>query len=435
MLRRAIFAIGAFELAVGLTFACSSFSSEDDPAVLPSSDAVVDPALDVVVPDGPVPDATAPLCSAFDAAAAVEPSTGVDDYPCGAALMVSLRGNPQHCGWCGHVCDIPSCVNGVCQPLALVTSPVGSSLELERVDDAEVYWVDQSRTPSALFKSPIAQPSDESTATMVVEVDAAESVSTQVYGIAIGSQIYLHTYLRLLHAPVGGGPLTVFGTTSAGGQVTPLVASGGHLFQTSYEGTGTFVDFESTDAAVLSRQTNVGFAYDLAATPDGRYAFFIGRKAVDAGVVDGSATTRAALYRYTVATKALTSVAVFDAMNAPGSALVADDDSVYFPEGVTGSILRVAVDAPPATTPTVLSKGDGRMIRHVAIDEKRVYWFSSKAPPDYYDWDLSSVDKCGGGDFKHVAKEDGHSFLPRGFLVHGPYLYWTSRDTVFRVSK
>lgn len=437
MLRRAIFAIGAFELAVGLTFACSSFSAADDPAVIPSGDAEdenADLRIDVVVPDA-ASDAATSRCGTFDAAAAVQPSTSLNDYPCGA-LMVSLLGNPQHCGWCGHACvDTPSCTNGVCDPLTLVTGPPSTSLELDRVDDADLYWVDQGRIPAALFKASTAQASDQSTATKLVEVDPAETVNTQVYGIAIGDQVYLHTYTRLLHAPLGGGPLTVFSTTSAGGSVTPLVASGGHLFQTSYEGTGTFIDFESTDAAVLSKQTNVGFAYDLATTPDGRYAFFIGRKAVDAGVVDGSATTRAALYRYTVATKALTSVAVFDAMDAPASALAADDDYVYFPEGGTGSILRFAVDAPPTTPLTVLSQGDGRMIRLITIDDKRVYWFSSKAPPDYFDWDLSSVDKCGGGDFKHVAKEAGHSFLPRGFLVHGPYLYWSSRNTIFRVSK
>ena len=436
MLRRAVFAFGAIELAVGLTFACSSFSSAEDPAPVPSRDADAELAVDVNVPDASIPDATSPpLCSTFDAAAAVQPSTGLENYPCGAA-SVSLPGNPQNCGWCGHVClETPSCGNGVCKPLALVTGPVGTSLELDRVDDTEIYWVNQSRAPSALFKAPTAQPSDESTATMLVEVDAGEVGGTQVYGIAIGAQIYLHTYSRLLHAPIGGGPLTVFSTTSAGGEVTPLVANGAHLFQTSYEGTGSFIDFESTDAAVFSKQSDIGFAYDLAATPDGRYAFFIGRKAVDAGVVDGSAATRAALYRYTVATKVLTRVAVFDAMYAPGSALAADDDFVYFPEGITGSILRVAVDAPPATAPTVLSQGGGRMVRQIAIDDKRVYWFSSTAAPDYYDWDLSSVDKCGGGDFKHVAKEANKAFYPRGFVVHGQYLYWASRNTIFRVSK
>jgi hypothetical protein len=433
VLRKGLVAIGIIELAVGLTIACGSFSSDDAPLTTlgDASDEDAGISLDSPPPDTFVPDGAAALCSAFDAAAAVQPATGLDNYPCGSS-MVNLLGNPQHCGWCNHLClDAPTCNNGVCAPLALVTGPVNTSLELDAVDDANVFWVDQGRLPTALFKASNTVPSDQSSAAKLVEVDLIETINTKTYGLAIADQIYLHTYTRLLHAPIDGGPLTVFSTTSAGNEITPLVAARGHLFQTSYSGTGAFIDFLSADAAVLSQQTNVGYALDLATTPDGRFAFVIGRKAVDAG----TAVPRAAIYRYTVATKEFTRIAVFDVMDAPGSALAADDDSVYFSEGLAGSILKLGVDAPSGTEPTVLSKGDGRHVRHIAIDDRRVYWFSSTAAPNYDDWDLFSVDKCGGGNFKHVAKEDNRSFSARGLVAHGKHLYWGSRNQLFRVAK
>lgn len=431
MLRRSLVAIGILDLALGLTFACGSFSSDETPAsTTDASDGDAAASADATPPDSFVPDAAPPRCSVFDAAAAVQPTTGLDNYACGAASK-NLLGDPQNCGWCGHACgDSTTCNNGVCAPLALVTGPGGASLELYAVDDTNVFWVDQARFPTALFKASRTAPSTQTGAAMLVEVDASESISTQTFGLAIDDRIYLHTYSRLLHAGADGGPLTLFSTTSAGVEITPLVASRGHLFQTSYSGAGTFIDFWSVDAAVLSQQNTVPFALDLATTPDGRYAFVVGRKAVDAG----AAAPRAAIYRYTIATKDFTRISVFDPMNAPESAIAADDDFVYFSEGQKGSILKLAVDAPSGTEPTILSPGDGRQVRQIAIDDKRVYWFSSTTA-DHAAWDLLSVDKCGGGDFKHVAKEDNRSFYPRGLVAHDTHLYWTALSLMHRVAK
>lgn len=436
MLRRALLVFGALELAVGLTIACSSFSADQAPATpADATDEDAGLALDAPSPDGQVPDAATPACSAFDAAGAQPPSGDLTAFVCGSATK-NLLGDPQNCGWCGHAClDALTCTKGVCEPFVVVTGPANTSLELDRVDDTNVYWVDQGRVPAALFRASKVVPSDQSAAAKLAEVDASEPVSTQVFGLTVDRRIYLHTYSQLFVAPFAGGPLAAFSATTMGSEITPLATSGDHLFQTSHAGTGTFVDFFEADGAVLSTQTGIGFAYDLTATPDGRFAFFVGRTAADAGIVDGSFATHAALYRYTIATKDLTRVAVFDAMDAPGSVLVADDDFVYFPESSAGSILKVAVEAPSGTQPAVLSKGDGRKVRYIALDDRRVYWFSSTLAPDYAVDDLLSVDKCGGGDFKHVAKEAGQSVYPRGLVVQGSHIYWTSSRTVLRVAK
>lgn len=436
-MKKGLVGFGIMGLAFGLTIACGSFSSSDEPAAVPEEAATVDgPGLvdATVPPDAQAPDARPSRCATFDAAAAVQPTGDVSAYPCGKDL-VALLGDPLHCGWCGHAClDGASCQNGRCAALPLVTGPPNGFLGLSRVDDTDIYWVDLNRTPSAIFRAPNTQVTNESDANKLAEVDVNEPANKQTYGVAIDDRLYVHTYSRLLQAPLDGGALSPFSPVSAGNDFTPLVASGAHLYQTSVEGAGTFIDFSKADGAVLSKQTSISGAKDLAATPDGRYAFIIGRTAVDAGIVDGSAATRGALYRYTVANRSLTRVTVFEAMGATGSALVADDDFVYFPEGLAGSILRLAVDAPIGTAPTVLSKGDGRRVSNLALDDGRVYWLSSNVPPNYY-WDLSSVDKCGGGDFRHLAASDFLVFSPQGLVAHGKYLYTTSRDLIYRVAK
>jgi hypothetical protein len=125
-------------------------------------------------------------------------------------------------------------------------------------------------------------------------------------------------------------------------------------------------------------------------------------------------------------------VAVFDVTTAAAPALVADNASVYFPD-VNGAILRLAVDAPLGTPPIVLSPGNGRKVGYMALDDTRVYWFSST--PAGLDFDLWSIDKCGGSSFRHVAAEAGLGFAPRGFRIHGTHLYWTSRNVVYRIGK
>ena len=322
----------------------------------------------------------------------------------------------------------------MCQPFALVTGPGGTSLRVVRVDDTDVYWVDTGRSPPATFRSPHAAPATELNAALLAEVDASEPVTTSVYGIAIDDRIYVHTYSNFYQAPLDGGPLTVFNTISPGSGGTPLAASGSHLLQASPT-SAAFFDFLKSDGGLVSQQSGIGGAYDLVVTPDGRYAFLIGRTAVDAGVVDGSAVTRGGVYRYTLATRDMTLVTAIDAMGAQGSVLTADNEFVYFPEGGTGSILALAVDAPANATPTVLSKGDGRRIQYITSDASHVYWLSSNAAPDYYNWDLLGVDKCGGADRKYVRHEDGLVLFPSGLDTRGPNLYWSAGATIYTVAK
>jgi hypothetical protein len=125
-------------------------------------------------------------------------------------------------------------------------------------------------------------------------------------------------------------------------------------------------------------------------------------------------------------------VAVFDVTTAAAPALVADDKAVYFPD-VTGAILRLEVEAPAGTQPAVLAPGNGRKVGHMALDDRRIYWFSST--PAGVNFDLWSIDKCGGGSFRHVASEAGLAFGPRGFRVHGTHLYWASHNVIYRVEK
>lgn len=426
-------AIGVFGLAAGLTFACGTFASDEAPAT-PSADAGdgdVNLAPDSSAPsDAQLPDAMPSRCTGFDVDAAAQPASNV----CGG-LSKNLAGDPNNCGLCGHVClDVPVCVGGLCQPFSFVTGDAGVSISLARVDDTDIYWVDTGRNPNAVFRATHAQASSESTAALLAEVPPAEPVSTGVYSALIADRIYVKTYFSLYQAPRDGGPLTVFSSVAPTTGTTPLAASGAHLFQTE-PASGDFVDYATSDGNLITKQTGIGGAYDLVVTPDGRYAFVIGRSAVDAGTVDGAAVTRGALYRYTIATHDMTLVATIDAMGAGGSVLAADDDSVYFPEGLAGSILRLAVDAPLGTMPTVLSKGDGRQVSYITTDDSRVYWFSSKDPPNFYYWDLLSVDKCGGADRMHLQAHGTGSFLPRGLFVQGPHLYLASGDTAYRIAK
>ena len=426
-------AIGVFGLAAGLTFACSTFATDEAPAT-PGGDAA-DPdaglALDSSPPtDTQRPDAMPSRCIGFDVDAATQPPSNV----CGG-LSKNLAGDPNNCGLCGHVClDVPICQGGLCQPFSFIAGGAGAAIDLGRVDDTDIYWVDRGRNPNAVFRAPRAQASSESTAALLAEVSPTEPVSSGVYNALIADRIYVKTYFNLYQAPLDGGALTVFSTVAPVTGATPLAASGGHVFQTAPE-SGDFVDYAKSDGNLITKQTGIGGAYDLAVTPDGRYAFVIGRSAVDAGTVDGSAVTRGALYRYTIATHDMTLVATIDAMSGGGSVLAADDDSVYFPEGLAGSILQLAVDAPLGTVPTVLSKGDGRRVSYITTDDNRVYWFSSKDPPSFYYWDLLSVDKCGGADRLHLPAHATGSFLPRGLLVQGPHIYLGSGDTAYRIAK
>jgi hypothetical protein len=426
-------AIGVVGLAAGLTFACGTFASDEAPAT-PNGDAADEDlglALDSSPPNDALgPDAMPSRCIGFDVDASTQPPSNV----CGG-LSKNLAGDPNNCGLCGHVClDVSICVGSMCQPFSFVTGGAGASLELASVDDTNIYWVDRGRTPNAVFRGPRAQASSESTATLLAEVSPTEPVTTAAYNALIADRIYVKTYSTLYQAPFDGGALTVFSTVSPVAGRSPLAASGPHLFQTAPM-SGDFVDYAKSDGTLITKQTGIGGAYDLAVTPDGRYAFVIGRSAVDAGTVDGAAVTRGALYRYTIATHDMTLVATIDAMGAGGSVLAADDDYAYFPEGLAGSILQLAVDAPLGTVPTVLSKGDGRRVSYITADDARVYWFSSKEAPDFYYWDLLSVDKCGGADRLHLQAHGMGSFLPRGLLVQGPHLYLASQDTVYRIAK
>lgn len=429
-MRRSLVAIGVIEVALGLMVACATFSGDDAPASADASDEDGGGGFDAPADTQSDADAAPPRCSSFDVDAASQPPSSI----CGGASK-NLAGDPQNCGWCGHQClGSPVCTNGVCQPFALVTGPGGSSLHVVRVDDSDIYWVDTGRNPSATFRSPHNAAGTELGAALLAEVDASEPVNTIVYGLAIDDRIYLHTYSNFYQAPLDGGPLTVFNTISPGGGGTPLATTGSHLLQASPSG-AAFFDFLKSDGGLVAQQSGIGGAYDLAVTPDGRYAFLIGRTAVDAGVVDGSAVTRGGLYRYTLATRDMTLVTVIDAMGAQGSVLTADNEFVYFPEGGTGSILALAVDAPANAIPTVLSKGDGRRVQYITSDASRVYWLSSNVPPDYYNWDLLGVDKCGGADRKYVRREDGLAFLPGGLDTRGPNLYWSTGATIYTVAK
>ena len=429
-MRKRFVAIGLIELAVGLTFACSSFSGDEAPQA-PSGDASDEDGgllLDASAADTSTADGAPARCSGFDVDAASQPPSSI----CGGA-MKNLAGDPQNCGWCGHACiDSPVCMNGVCQPFAIVTAPGGA--ELVRVDDSDVYWVDRNRNPNAVFRSSTALTTDEGNAAMLAEVDASEPVGATAYSVAIDDRIFIHTYLNLYQAPLDGGPLTLFNGISAGLGQNPLAGSGAHLLQASPIGTGAFFDFLKTDGGLVAEQNGIGGAFDLVVTPNGRYAFVIGRTAVDGGVVDGAAVTRGALYRYTVATHDMTFLAVIDAPTSGDSVLTADDQLVYFPDA-TGSILQLPVDAVGSVTPTVLSKGNGGRIRYLTNDAERVYWLSAKDDPNYYQHDLLGVDKCGGAARQYARHEDATSFLPYGFATRGSYLYWASSGTILRVAK
>jgi hypothetical protein len=418
-------------LALALTFACSNFSGEEPPTPFGSDAAEEDVGplpFDGTQGDTQGPDATPLRCSGFDVDAASQPPSSVCD-----GLPKNLVGDPKNCGLCGHAClDSLVCENSICKSFPIVGGSGGA--ELQRVDDTDIYWVDRGRSPNAVFRASSAQASSQSTAAQLAEVSMSEPVSMGAYNTLVDDRIYLKTYFTLYQAPLDGGPLTVFTTQSADVATTPLATSGDHLLQTGASA-GVFIDFAKRDGGLIAKQTAIGGAYDLTVTPDGRYAFVIGRSAVDAGMVDGSAITRGALYRYTIATQDMTLVATIDAMPAGGSVLTADRDYVYFPEALAGSILQLAVDAPPGTIPTVLSKGDGRRVGHITTDENRVYWFSSKDPPDYYFWDLLSVDKCGGAERTHLRAHDVGSFLPSGLIVRGPYVYYASQDSIFRIAK
>jgi hypothetical protein len=425
-------AIGVFGLAAGLTFACSTFATDDASATAGADAADEDAglALDSSPPSDAPPEAMPSRCIGFDVDAATQPPSDV----C-SGLSKNLAGDPNNCGLCGHVClDVPICVGSMCQPFSYVAGGAGASIELASIDDTNIYWVDRGRTPNAVFRAPRAQASSESTAALLAEVSPTEPVTPAAYNALIADRIYVKTYSNLYQAPLDGGALTSFSTVSPASGATPLAASGDHLFQTAPE-RGDFVDYARSDGTLITKQTGIGGAYDLAVTPDGRYAFVIGRSAVDAGMVDGSVVTRGALYRYTIATHDMTLVAAIDAMGAGGSVLAADDEYVYFPEGLAGSILQLAVDAPLGTVPAVLSKGDGRRVSYITTDDTRVYWFSSKEPPNFYYWDLLSVDKCGGADRLHLQAHGVGSFLPHGLLVQGPHIYVASADTAYRIAK
>lgn len=435
-MRRWVLLVAALEAPALVLLACDSFSGSDSNAGADASPegSADDARVDTIDGSNPLTDASSgPLvCATFDAATSQPPSSLMNQV-CNDAGGFNLSGDTDNCGWCGHACGPGSaCTKGRCSPVAFYR---GANYEVPfGIGPTSLYVARIS--PGAIFAVPLAN--GDGGATLLTGIPDAEPVLDWYYGATVGERLFMRTYQNLETAQLDGGPASVVrGETPS---ASFLLEQSGHLFESSND---TFYDL-TKDGMQRKAVNDLGGAAEISVTPDGTYAFFIARSAVDGGydAAVEAGVTRSSLYRYTLATQIAQEMLEFDAFGAYGgeawllgrSRLVASNDYVFFAEASRGDILRIPTTASPGVTPEVLSKGNGRTITSIAQDNTRIYWVEGTYTTSVIG--IHAISRCGGGEFEYLSPTAAQPIYRASGLIAGPQdLFFSQDDTVYRLAK
>jgi hypothetical protein len=359
-------------------------------------------------------------------------------YPC-ASGPKDLRNDNANCGVCGHVCTETACTNGMCPPFPFVdTSTQMPSTHAATVKNGNAYYVGPGVDGGIdeIYVIPTKALPDAGRFLTTIPSDGYDVI----YDVTIDDRIYLRSHNQILTAPLDGGPATVFADNTPE-QPGHLAVDSTHLFATANG--AKFRVYDKVSAALQPPDTNASGARDIAVTPNGKYVFFVALTAADGGVVDGSPISRATLFRYTIASRALDPMfdfdPVFDTIDYRTPQISVDDDFVFVASSVGsgGNILRGAVEALAGTAPVVISKGTGRKIVGVTSDATHVYFLSS-SDTNFTFYDVRRVSRCGGPDTV-LLPSMGPTFnneLPYGIVVDDTYAYFgTGYAALYRLPK
>jgi sugar lactone lactonase YvrE len=302
---------------------------------------------------------------------------------------ISTASNPAHCGACGHSCQGGSCLNGACQPVALVTGQQNPwSIA---VDGQFVYW-DNRVASGAVLKVPLT---GGGFLTLAAEQPEPE-------GLALDAQ-YVYwanfaggTIMRL--ALAGGVPTVV-----ASGQSGPagITAWGGTVFWTNWNGNSVMRVVPGNAPSPLA--TGQSSPHRIAT--DGSSVWWTNWAGNTVRRVD-----------------ALGGTAVTVASSGQPLGVTLDSGWVYWTDA--SSILRAPIEGGPVTT---LATGQDHP-SGIVVDADNVY-FTCHAPGG----SVRRVLKTGGPVITLAAAQN----LPVYLATDATSLYWTNSGsgTVMKLAK
>jgi hypothetical protein len=440
MLRR-VFLLLCFDVALLAANACDNFSGSSQTAADGGTDAAAPsdagmPADGATIVDSSDAGTTATgVCSDFDAAADTPATGNLAMYPC-AGGPKDLRSDNANCGACGHVCTETACTDGLCPPYAFVdTSSQMQTVHAATVKNGHAYYVGPGLDGGfdEVYAIPTTALPDAGSFLTTIPFDGYNII----FDVTIDDRIYLRTHYQILTAPLDGGPVTLFADNTPE-QPGHLAVDSTHLFATSNG--AKFRVYDKSSGAPQPPDTNASGARDIAVTPNGKYVFYVALTAADGGMVDGSPVTRATVFRYTIASRALDPMFDFDPVPDPidyrTPQMSVDNDFVYVASSVEsgGNILRGDVEA-PGSPPVTISKGMGRKIVGVVSDAKHVYFMSS-TDTNFTFYDVTRVSRCGGPDTVLVSSAGAQNELPYGITLDDTYVYFGApAPVVYRVPK
>jgi hypothetical protein len=326
---------------------------------------------------------------------------------CGDAAGIDLLGDSLNCGVCGHSCLRQPCQSGQCVVQALLNLPGNL---VAAADSTSLYVYSNDVVNQVPF--------DGGPASQLVSTADAGFDNPLVIGVRVDDvSAYVRVYTGgLLAVPIAGG--NVEWTVSPGGfaggpggvavaQDAVYVATLNNVYRIGKDG----------DASAPPLATTQGYAFDIAATPDGGKVFWLDEPArivADAGP--------GALSVYDGFVRAV-------AQNLPSPiGLAVDEAYVYWADATMGAVYRLPLDATP-TTPveTVAQVPAFPYVGGFGLDETHVYWFAKSA---IFDSHLFKRAKCGGP----VTELTAGVVQPLGVVVTNDSIYWGG-NAIYRIAK